>query len=423
MPPNRSKTMNPQGRQKSCSECVKAKRRCGLEQPSCSRCSRQHLTCFYPTQPHARAVDSKNAPLETDLGTNVGFDIPDAALALQDTTGPDLSFDFDIQPGSAILSADLLDFDFSSSASSLDPLSEMLYTSTNDGNRTALQRTTNRAALPISSAHLSHFAKSRVDYSIEQFKIVPKMMVEHNSTPWAHPMLYEDGMPRSLQDAHAACALYITKNQVNTDHVTRYISDRATELAASTVPTIPLDLLAHAQALILHQLMLVFGGDIRCYDQAGMLLPHMEDIATTVRSLAMDQIDTTGSLPFYPSNAARLAWRSYIFRESLRRTSILMFHITTMCYLLRGQLKSCAHYLSEGNRITVSAHLWTAPSAFDFAVAWNDKKHYLVKEMDFTDVLDNAKPDELDLFTKMMLVGMQGIDDVKGWFHTRGALI
>jgi hypothetical protein len=73
-----------------------------------------------------------------------------------------------------------------------------------------------------------------------------------------------------------------------------------------------------------------------------------------------------------------------------------------------------------GSRVTFSAHLWKAASAFDFAIAWNEKKHFLVKDFDLTEILESARPDDLDVFGRMMLVGIMGIEDVKGWFHTRG---
>ena len=37
----------PPPRRKSCSECAKAKRRCDLGNPTCSRCTKQNLDCVY----------------------------------------------------------------------------------------------------------------------------------------------------------------------------------------------------------------------------------------------------------------------------------------------------------------------------------------------------------------------------------------
>lgn len=342
-------------------------------------------------------------------------------MNLQCISVSEVPLDFDVSVSTSI--GDILDFDFSSSTSSLESLAAMLNNSPNEEDQLALQRTHYRVAKPFSQAHLVPFAKSRVVYSIEQLKLVPNMMVEKNETPWMHSMLYDEFMPRSLQDAHAACALYITRNDTNTEHVTRYITNRVEELAVSNQPTVPLERLARGHALMLYQIMLVFGGEMRVYGQAEALIPHLEEIGNALLHIATEQTDTTGSLPLYPSTAARSAWKSYIFLESVRRTVLSLFHITTMCHLLRGQLESCQHTLAHGNRVTMSAHLWDAKNAFDFAVAWNDRKHFLVKELDFTEVLRDANPDDIDIFCRMMMVGLQGIDNIKGWFYTRGGTL
>ena len=73
--------------------------------------------------------------------------------------------------------------------------------------------------------------------------------------------------------------------------------------------------------------------------------------------------------------------------------------------------------------MTFSAQLWRAKSAFDFALAWNKKQHFLVCDLDFTEVLRDAQPDDIDDFAKTMLVGLQGIDDVKGWLYNRGGIL
>ncbi|KAF1842154.1 uncharacterized protein K460DRAFT_291548 [Cucurbitaria berberidis CBS 394.84] len=344
-------------------------------------------------------------------------------MDFQDVEAAALPLDFDVSFIPSGSSANILDFDFSSGISSLGSLATMLDTSQSEEDQMALERALYRVAKPFSPAHIAPFARSRIEYSIEQLKAVPKMMIEHNGTPWAHSRLYEEDMPRSLQDAHAACALYIAKNEANAEHVTRFITNRVEELITTALPDAPVELLARAQALMLYQIMLVFGGDVRCYAHAEALIPHLGEAGNALLVTAAQQTDITGSLPLYPSTAARAAWRSYVFRESLRRTLLSLFQMTAMCDLLRGQLKSCVHSLLYGNRVTLSAHLWHAKNSFDFAVAWNDKKHFLVKELDFTEVLRDAQPDDVDIFARMMMVGLQGIDDIRGWFYTRGGTL
>lgn len=369
-------------------------------------------------QPRGQVESSQSSTPQAQIDFEI-LDIPDLVVEPHDT-GSSFGFDINNVPTSGV---EIQDFDFSSGISSLDALNTMLDSSPDEEDQMALQRTQYRVAKPFSPAHLAPFAKARVDYSIEQLKLFPKMMVEHNGTPCSHPMLYDEHMPRSLQDALAACALYIARNEINAEHVTRFITDRAEELTVTSLPTDSRDMLARAHALMLYQIMLVFGGDIQFYGQAEALLPHLEEVGTSLLSIAAQQIDTQQSLPFYPSNVARSAWKSYVFRESVRRTALSVFHFSTMCKLLRGQLISCAHTLSYGNRVTASAHLWHAQNAVDFAVAWNDRKHFLIKELDFSELLRDAKPDDVDVFGRMMMTGLQGIDDVRGWFHSRGGVL
>lgn len=420
MPPDRSRSANSQGRQKSCSECAKAKRKCGLEQPNCARCRKQHLSCVYPPPRSQTATPYDDNPEAHD---DVDIDIADVSMDFQDVGSTTLPLDFDISTMPTASDADILNFDFSTGINSLGSLTTMLNTLPDEEDQMALRRTLYLVAKPYSPAHLAPFAKSRVEYSLEQLKLMPRMMVERNSTPWIHSKLYEENMPRSLQDAHAACALYITRNDVNVEHVTRFITSRVEELTMTAQPIALVELLARAHALMLYQMMLVFGGDIRFYGQAETLIPHLEETGNSLLAIAGQQTDVAGSIPIYPITAARAAWRSYVFRESVRRTVLSLFHFTAMCNLLHGQLKTCMHTLKYGNRVTLSAHLWNAQNPSEFAVAWNEKKHFLVKELDFTEVIRDAKPGDLDVFARMMMVGLQGIDDIRGWFYSRGGTL
>jgi hypothetical protein len=205
--------------------------------------------------------------------------------------------------------------------------------------------------------------------------------------------------------------------------VTRFIKDRVEELVASSIPQQATELLARAHALMLYQSILVFGGEVGVYSQAELLILHMEKVGDSLLGLAAQHIDQTESLPLYPSTAARASWTAYIFRESLRRTALSLFHFITICYLLRGQLTSCRTHVAIGSRLIFSAHLWNAKTAFDFALAWNNKKHFIIEDLDFTEVLKSAKAEDVDTFSKMMMVGLQGEDDMRGWLYTRGGTL
>ncbi|KAH7400530.1 hypothetical protein DE146DRAFT_465473 [Phaeosphaeria sp. MPI-PUGE-AT-0046c] len=410
MPPDRTRSANAQGRQKSCLECAKGKRKCDLNSPSCARCSKQHLRCTYP-QPLSQA---KSAPADTnatnDFGVSDAFELP---ISLDDID-PAVLMEFDVS------SLPVAEFDLDAGISTLESLNHMLYNSSDAEDRLALARADICAEKPFSAAHIAPFAQSRVRWSIEQLKLVPKTIVEYNSTPWQHPMLYQDRMPRSLQEAYAACALYVARNGNNEDFVTRFIKDRSEEVCLTALPQQPVEILSRAHSLMLYQIMLVFGGDIRLYSQAERLLPYLEAAGQTLINLCNEQVDTSGPLPLYPIAVARASWNAYIFRESLRRTVLSLFHLITMCNLLRGQLKSCSTHLGIGGKLTISAQLWEARTAFDYALAWNNQRHFLVTELDFTQVLKEAMPEDIDIIGRMMMVGLQGEDDIRGWFYTRG---
>ncbi|KAF3051058.1 hypothetical protein E8E11_010406 [Didymella keratinophila] len=255
---------------------------------------------------------------------------------------------------------------------------------------------------------------------MDQLNLAPKTIVEANATLWSHAAFYNEYMPQSMQDAQAACALFNAKNDTNADFVIRHITNRVEELLTTHIPTNPVEVAARAHALLLYQMMFVLGGDVRLHSHVEALLPHLEEAGSALLEICKNEVDPTGPLPLYPSTAARNAWKSFILRETLRRTVLSLYQFLAICQLLLGRRDTCAPSLARGNKVTLSAHLWRAGSAFDFAVAWNERKHFVVHDLDFTEVLRDAQPDDIDEFAKTMLVGLHGIDDVKGWFYTRG---
>lgn len=418
MPPDRARTINSRGRQKSCSQCAKGKRKCSLGQPKCLRCAKQRLPCTYPPQP-------SGTPPAAEGGIDDAseeFGIPNATLDDDYLGGDVLPSEFGLPSLLADFGTDQIDFDMSAGITSLDTLSNMLC----DASKAEDQMAVGLLQTPentFSHAHLEPSARSRVEWSIKQLKLAPKMMVEHNGTPWQHAMLYQNHMPRHLQDAYATCALFNSRNGTNDHMIVKFIRERVRELMASAISYHPTELLARAHALILYQIMLVFDGDVRLYSQAELLLPLMDEVGTALLSISVQQVDPFGVLPFYPSTAAHAAWTAYMFRESLRRTVLSIYLFITLCHLLRGTTAPCSTFLAHGNKVTLSAQLWNAKSAFDYAVAWNNEKHFLVNNLDFTEVMDVAEPKDIDAFGKMIMIGLQGEDDIKGWLYTKGGTL
>ncbi|KAH6616693.1 hypothetical protein C7974DRAFT_50364 [Boeremia exigua] len=415
MPPHR--TSNVQGRQKACTECVKAKRRCDVERPRCARCSQHSLLCTYP-RPHDSLLASSG------VGVTQSVAITTAMTPLQDAGATISTFDHEALGFPAALNEHLLDFDIPIDVIPENPLDQPSDTCPGEGHHIAIHgllSPTKPMAWPWTN--IAPSSRSRVDYAIEQIKLAPHMMVANNSTLWCHAMFYDEDMPRSMQDAHAACALYIARNDGNADYGFRHISSRVAELVETPVPTTSTAIIARAHALLLYQAMLVFGNDVRFFDHSVAVLHELEQVGCLLLNMSAQQTDSFDPLPLYPSATAHTAWKSYIFRETLRRTILSLYQFVTICGMLFGRLGHCAPTLSPGNRVMVSAHLWGAETAFDFAKAWNKERHFLVHDLDFTDLLENGRPDDIDDFAKTMLVGLQGIDEIRGWFYTKGGTL
>ena len=188
MPPDRNRVSNPQGRQKSCTECAKAKRRCDLRQPRCVRCTRQKLTCLYPPRPQISSSTTPKSPVHIHV----------ADESLQDTLPP-FFFDIDM-PELTAAEVELLDFNFATTTNSNSSCDEQNLDGGLVIDMPTPESTTLTAKPPMfSMATLSPLAETRVGYPFEQMKLAPKMLVETNATPWSHAMLYEDYMPNSLQ--------------------------------------------------------------------------------------------------------------------------------------------------------------------------------------------------------------------------------
>jgi hypothetical protein len=184
MPPKRIQNSIATGRQKSCTQCVKSKRRCDLQQPSCLRCTRQHLACSYPSRPPVQgfpsaAIDSA-VPVTSPCQTG---------LSLDTTT-------YHSRQGIG-----LLDLDLNAGIGSLGFVHDILNTPT-CGNQELSLPLTRSISVPINKQCLSQIVPEtyeRISYSIEQLKQGPATMVLEKQTPWSHPRLYEDHMPRILQ--------------------------------------------------------------------------------------------------------------------------------------------------------------------------------------------------------------------------------
>ncbi|KAK3318950.1 hypothetical protein B0H66DRAFT_253510 [Apodospora peruviana] len=301
--------------------------------------------------------------------------------------------------------------------------------------------------------------KTRLQYAIDKITAASRQMVTENQTPWCHPHLYEFHMPRSMEDAQSSCALYMAKNPVNSQVILRAIDNRARELGASPMPRDALEILARTQALLLYHIMRLFDSDIRARSTAEAATQQLEDAADALAlhpafgdsgTIDMNNDGTTptpADLQYYSQYTAsnknndsnsttsvtdppppvyllnqrrRKFWDAWVFQESARRTWMIVFFLGQMYRLIKGNVPLQCDGKLTLHPFTLSAHLWMATDALGFATAWRTKEHFFVRNANFCNTFDHANGDDIDVFGKILITTLIGIDETKHWLRTRG---
>lgn len=219
----------------------------------------------------------------------------------------------------------------------------------------------------------------------------------------------------------------MSKTAINAPVIRSLFDDRTRELLASPEPTTTRGTLARTHALILYQIMRLFDSNIGAQATAEALFTTLEASALTLmRTIYVpDPKQPIDPLPLSLDPITEF-WDTWILQESARRTVLLTYYFMQIYKLLQGEVPvQCDGKLgiSGDHAWYLSAHLWNAPSAFDFAVAWAERQHFIVHNLDFTFALMNAQPDDLDMFGRMLLVTILGMDEARAWFHVREAIL
>ncbi|KAK0711832.1 hypothetical protein B0H67DRAFT_493495 [Lasiosphaeris hirsuta] len=404
---------NPPSRRKSCLACTKARRRCDQAIPACQRCAQRSTDCQYP-----QGTRSKRSLVS----------VSSTAHASQSGTEQQIESLFDL---AATPQASL---DIPNSV--LEPpgyfLGDLFSTQEYDADTTVFLDTTSQAlispALPrtvLTTSQINKAISSRLQYALDRISASTRQMFLENQTPWCHAHLYDDGMPPSMQftDALSTAALHAARNDANNRVIRDCIESRVQDLLSSPAPTAPLDLIAHAHALFIYQILRLFDTDSRVRlscdatmsqleEAAYALIPHVKFHELTASGQTGQALDI---LPLYPISATRDFWNSWVFQESARRTlSVILFFVLAYRYV-KGELRTkCNQNTCISRSVTLSAHLWQADDPVDFAIAWRNKKHFL---------MEDARSDDIDEFGKIMLTGLMGKDEAKGWLALRGVAL
>ncbi|KAK3378718.1 hypothetical protein B0T24DRAFT_568259 [Lasiosphaeria ovina] len=433
---------NPPPRQKSCDACIKAKRRCTLEFPYCQRCAQRKLACKYKRRvPAPAALSPATSGLASAaLPAQTPFPGSPWNPALAGSTGSSPMPSRHLLPEDALMPLDnspLLDFAFEYDGDALadnaavPDLEEFHNAASSFGSLGPKPTEQTALTFPVNNKlyeeAISVAISTRLRFAIDHIRAAPRQMVVENQTPWCHHSLYAHRMPASMEDAYACCALFMAKNEVNEDVIFRHIEGRVQQLVSSPMPEDKLDILARTHALLLYQIMRLLEGGLRARSAESTIQP-LEDAAFALMShvsfaegtfdelgVTLEPAPRADMLPaLYPLNSVRDFWQNWVFHESARRTFLATFFFLQAYRLLKREFPLfCDGKILLCHSFTVSAHLWKARDHFEFKNAWQNKKHYVVK---------NAKyADDVDLFGKMLITTIYGIVETKTWLIGLGS--
>ncbi|KAB5566256.1 hypothetical protein GE09DRAFT_1055831 [Coniochaeta sp. 2T2.1] len=425
----------PATRQKNCTACVLAKRRCDRRMPVCKRCVDRKIDCVY-----AKAV------------TISGAQAPDTTRTLptyMDMNLDHLQFEssacspFSFSPGIP-LDSEYLDFmtvdsqihtvETSSGTNrdyppSSNPFADMLDGIGGPNLQKSLVSTDHittieRPSSPVDQDSLNAYDKMAdicgylepwmlYDQTSPLYHVVTRVKrfisdaATRNATPFMHRYLYKDNTPSCILDCFATNVLYTNRNPSNMTMVMRAlhrnVSDIVRTQAVHTNATVA-EKLARTQALFLYQVIRLFDGDVTLRAQGEADIPLLQGWLCELCKVR----DNLGNLEESEQSLVRVEppqeWERWIFAESLRRTIIMAYSVITLYQMMKNaEGPDDQSAWTYTHRWTLSRHLWEADSSFTFSRVWKEQPHYVISNYSFDEFLKYGKGDDVDEFAEILL--------------------
>ncbi|KAF2840026.1 hypothetical protein M501DRAFT_1002303 [Patellaria atrata CBS 101060] len=259
---------------------------------------------------------------------------------------------------------------------------------------------------------VSVLPREKTQFCVRTFKEWPSMWLKGGKAPFIHFKSYVHGIPRQLQDAYAACAIYSTLSPANSSIGFSIIETKANDLLLSPNSSVQ-DLLASLQSLIIFQIIRLFDGDIRQRALAEDVDPILELWTNTLQQQAQHFLPglepTSADVP-----AASAAWRTWIFAESCRRTILMSYMIRSVYSIVKSGY--CTHEPDISSlSFTAQSGLWAASSAWQWGQAWVEKKRLWISQMDFAALLREAGVGDIEELGLVMLVTYIGETTLNDW--------
>jgi hypothetical protein len=215
----------------------------------------------------------------------------------------------------------------------------------------------------------------------------------------------------------------MAKNPVNSSVIFKVIEARVADLVAASPPTTLPESLAETQALLLYQIIRLFDGDIAARASGELLIPYLETAPLNLLTYVRFDIELAeaATLPLYPVQEICEFWESWILHETARRTVFTVFYFLQSYKILAGYVGlTCDGKLGLCLSWTMSARLWDAKTAVEFAQAVREKRYFVIKSGQMQGWVTEARADDVDLFGKLWISSLMGLQETEGWLASKG---
>jgi hypothetical protein len=402
-------------RRKSCTHCVKAKRRCDLGYPFCKRCYVKGLGCNYPnaakaTLRNAEVVIRQTTPDITPPDWNVACSVNDYSI-------PDIQID-EID---ANVNIDPL-FLQSASASSSESCTSSLEASWQKDVEWKSDWLAPQEVVTTPTTRIGNLGRTLMPDVVVPVQLNPRQvmvvteglrtfiasMAYSGTTHFLHQNLYpeHEQQPQAYQDCVAISALYMGRNARNERILVNSINAKISTLIAQSRTWTLTEHLAAVQALIIYQIIRLFDPSLGVQEQGVKHNTLLERWSASLWKRSFTEA------PSFPN-----AYTTWVFHESVRRT--ILVSVFTRCgfsAFTRGGLANQVHILA---RLPLSRDMgkWNwGPDDWGNRLSWEDR---LLSEeeclISYGDMSQNWRHGEdletLGGFGKLLLAPCRGADD------------
>ncbi|KAI1103982.1 hypothetical protein F4804DRAFT_308724 [Jackrogersella minutella] len=422
---------------RACAGCTKSKRQCTKAYPACRRCADKGIQCVY--SPPRRIIHADAAPVASSSSTA----IPPADAspvthnsASNDAGSGDLDFAAMELTPAELTPAELLRGATGCRAPSPQPAFDDAGAVSSGTWFLAPESWVAEYTLPPSQRRPVH------DYVLRHFvdsvQSWLKRWVTEGSSPLHHRQLYLEKMPRHIQDAHSAIAMYhmatastdarATASRVLDDRVTQLLEAQALDASLGREPAV-FDHLGRVQALLAYQTIRLFDGDVRMRAQAEALVPTLAlwarqlldcarlNLTRPARFLAgcagSPDHGSTGDDDNHDGGGCsdEVLWRAWVLVESVRRSWSVANYVQEIYHYMKHRWTECPGRVT----FTMRGGLWDAPTPYAWARACREKCPLFVPSSKTEMLFHERKPGDIDEFSSLIVELIYGVERMERW--------